>query len=128
MVVLGIDYGSSKVGLALSNREGTLALPFKTLKGSPDVIADIIELIISESIEHIVVGIPRSLNNTDTEQTKVVHDFVAKLKDAISIPISTFPEQLSSRAAQVAMQHSGDDDASAAAIVLQDFLDQRLSQ
>ncbi len=130
--ILGIDYGDSRIGLALSDPTKTIASPFKTI-----INTDINHLkikfkkIISEQeIECFVLGLPISLNGQDTSQTKKVKSFGEDLKN-LNIPIFFQDERLSSVIAQKSLikqniktgHNKHKIDERAAAIILQQFLD-----
>lgn len=123
MKALGIDYGEKKIGLSIS--AGSIALPWKILnnfKSNNEVIDEIKKIIDQEKIEVIVVGKPLSLRGTGSNQTKVVNDFVDFIKKNVNLPVYEIDERFSS---QMAQKQSGgrNDDAQAAANILQTYLD-----
>ena len=125
MKVLGIDYGEKKVGLSLS--AGSLALPWKILnnfKSNQELIEEIIKIIKQEKIEIVVVGMPLSLQGKLSVQTKVVKEFFALFKKNISIPLFAIDERYSSQMAQTQLAGKNDD-AQAAANILQTYLDKK---
>jgi putative Holliday junction resolvase len=141
MRVLAIDYGARRMGLALSDATGTLASPWKTIERPPSERGTI-ELLIREidrlaaeddSLGVIVVGWPRRLNGSPTDQTPRVEALAKALEQRVSIPVILQDERLSSHEAEQRLAVNERDwrrrkpklDAAAAAIVLQDFLDQR---
>ena len=83
---LGLDVGDKRTGVAISDPEGLLAVPLTVIvRESEDTfIDDIIELVEQHQIEHIVVGLPRSLNGSLGRQADKVTTFVEKLRDAIA--------------------------------------------
>jgi len=116
--VLGIDYGSSKVGLALADLETKVAVPLEAVE--PNQLNDkISELIESEGLEKIVVGLPLNMAGKESNQTKEVKSFIAKLKAKLNIDIDVEDERLSTAQAQ----KSGKDDAVAAMYILQSYVD-----
>ncbi len=123
MKALGIDYGEKKIGLSIS--VGSIALPWKILnnfKSNNEVIDEIKKIIDQEKIEVIVVGKPLSLRGTGSNQTKVVNDFVDFIKKNVNLPVYEIDERFSSQMAQ--KQSIGkNDDAQAAANILQTYLD-----
>ena len=125
MKVLGIDYGEKKVGLSLS--AGSLALPWKILndfKSNQELIEEIIKIIKQEKIEIVVVGMPLSLQGKLSAQTKVVKEFFELFKKNISIPLFAIDERYSSQMAQTQLAGKNDD-AQAAANILQTYLDKK---
>ena len=132
--VLGLDYGDSRIGLALSDPLKIIASPLKTIsnKSSEFIKKKLSDLIIDNDIELIVVGLPISLKGKETEQTKKVKLFIKKI-NCFDIPIFTQDERLSSISAKKSLIiqkiKTGHNkqliDSTAAAIFLQQFLDIR---
>ena len=130
--ILGIDYGDSRIGLALSDPLKIIASPFRTIsnKGDEWVIRDLKAIISEKEIESFVVGLPLSLKGQDTHQTKKVRVFTQSIT-IFNIPIHLQDERLSSISAKKSLiqqniktghnKHMIDE--SAAAIFLQQFLD-----
>ena len=132
--VLGLDYGDSRIGLALSDPLKMIASPLKTIsnKSSQFIKKKLSDLIIDNDIELIVVGLPISLKGKETEQTKKVKLFIKKI-NCFNIPVFTQDERLSSISAKKSLIiqkiKTGHNkqliDSTAAAIFLQQFLDIR---
>ena len=132
--VLGLDYGDSRIGLALSDPLKLIASPLKTIsnKSSEFIKKKLSDLIIDNDIELIVVGLPISMKGKETEQTKKVKLFIESIK-CFDIPIFTQDERLSSISAKKSLiiqkiktgQNKQLIDSTAAAIFLQQFLDIR---
>ena len=143
MRILGIDYGARRVGLALSDVTATLASPWKMIERPPSdratidlLMRDIQQLLDDgDGLEAIVVGWPRRLDGTPTDQTPHVEALRAALERRVSVPVVLQDERLSSHEADERLAVRERDwrrrkaklDAAAAAIVLQDYLDQRRS-
>lgn len=127
--ILGIDYGTKRIGMALSDERGMMAFPYGVFDISgktPDqIFQGIATLCSKEQIEKIVIGVPRGLSTMqDTEMTDKVFSFADGLKK-LTIPVFYEEEFLSSKQAQrgsTAKQHI---DASAAALILQSYLDRK---
>ena len=87
--LLGIDYGDSRIGLALSDPHKIIASPFKTIKnkGNEYVVEILTEVKVEKQIELIILGLPIGLNNKDTSQTKKVRSF-AGLIGILDVPIT----------------------------------------
>lgn len=123
---LGIDYGLSRIGLAIADTETKIARPLKTV-GAADLVATIKH---EGPFEAIVVGLPRSLNGTDTPQTLAVRRFSDDvLWRKLRIEPVFQDEAGTSGVAEDRLKESGkkyvkaDIDAEAASIILQDYLD-----
>jgi putative Holliday junction resolvase len=138
--VLGIDLGERRIGLAVSDASGTLARPLKTIergRADRDAVAQlrllVAELDADECIGSIVVGLPRRLDGSPTDQTARVEQMVALLSKTLNRPVYTQDERLSSHEADARLAVRERDwrkrkaklDAAAAAVILQDFLDAR---
>jgi len=132
--VFGIDYGDSRIGLAMSDPLKIIASPFKTIRneGNEKCLQVFQSLIKEKDVEAIVVGLPIGLKGQETVQTKKVRAF-AKLLYALKLPIHLEDERLSSVSAEKSMIQqnikTGHNkeliDQRAAAIILQQFLDKQ---
>ena len=132
--VLGIDYGDSRIGLAMSDPIKIIASPFKTIlnEGNEKCLQVFQSLIKEKDVEAIVVGLPIGLKGQETVQTKKVREF-ADLLYALKLPIHLEDERLSSVSAEKSMiqqniktgHNKGLIDQRAAAIILQQFLDKQ---
>lgn len=141
MRVLGIDYGQRRIGLALSDATGLLARPWKTVArlGNPAQVAAMLIVEITalqaeeDGVEAIVLGLPRRLNGDEHEQTRIVRQLAGSLQRLSAVPLHLQDERLSSREADARLARREKDwrkrkatlDATAAAVILQDFLDGR---
>jgi putative Holliday junction resolvase len=138
MRVLGVDVGSRRVGLAISDPSRTLARPLTTIvvASEEEAVARLAEKIAEiaaepDGLSAIVVGLPASLDGSPNDATRRVTRFVEALRSRSEIPIETEDERLSSREAESRLAIRERDwrkrkarlDAAAAAVVLQDYLD-----
>ena len=137
MRYMGLDIGDRWIGVALSDPSAKLASPLTILKRSDD-IADM-EAIVSIIEQHdaglVIVGLPRMLNGSLGIQAQKVEAFTRQLQDRIDIPVEFRDERLTTVSARLLMRASGTkksrrkrDDAIAAAVILQAFLDEDQSQ
>ena len=121
MRVLAIDYGTKRIGLALSDETQTLAREYKIL--SPSEFWEQISLIISEElVGRVVIGLPLNMSGESTEKTDEAREFADTLKVKVSVPIEMVDERLSS---VMAAEITGSDkniDSLAAQIFLQNYL------
>jgi putative Holliday junction resolvase len=119
MRLLGIDYGSKRIGLAIGDDDVKIATPFVVV-GSIEEVKRVIK---EEGIEKVVIGLPLSLKRGETEQTKKVKEFAKNLSGETGFEIGqgivfvdeTFTTRMS----------RGDKYMSAAALILQTYFDQR---
>lgn len=129
MRILGIDYGSSRVGIALGDTDAPLASAWMVLqnKGEDALISEIQDVVKREMAEKVVVGIPRPFANQSAanDQVRDILAFVEKLR-ATGLDVDTFDESLTSRIASQQAHESGrkgSQDDLAAASMLQGWLD-----
>lgn len=141
MRILGIDVGRRRIGVAISDATGTLARPLTTIRAA-DTLERTVELVTElvhrlsledEGLAEIVVGLPKHLDGSPSEQTGLVTAFAAALEAAVILPIRLQDERLTSREAESRLAETDRNwrtrkmrlDAAAAAVFLQDHLDQR---
>lgn len=131
MKYLGIDYGESKVGLAIGDDESHLALPYQIIQGATreklfETINDIIK---AESIGLVVVGLPINTIGESSAQTEIVKKFADELKTKVSVEVALQDERFSSAEAHKLgagtreFRRDKRDDDVAAMIMLQSYLD-----
>jgi len=129
---LGIDLGSKRIGIALSDNSNIIASPHKTLifNNQKDLLNQLGELINEFDIKTIVLGLPLGMNGEDSLQTKKIREFKSSLS-IFNIPIIYEDERLSSVSAKKSMviqniktgHNKSEIDMRAAAIILQQYLD-----
>ena len=129
---LGIDFGTKRVGLALSDRSNMIASPYKTLNyvSEKDLITQLETIVTKNDIEILVLGLPINMKGEDTAQTMKVRNF-KEILSTLRIPIVYEDERLSSVSAinslilqNVKTGHNKPEiDKIAAAIILQQYLD-----
>lgn len=123
MRILGIDYGTKRIGLALSDETETIANPYKVV-----VSKDFLDIIVAEAknlgIETIVIGESRDFTGRENPLMEAVHKFSKKLEGA-GLKVFLEPEYSSSVEASRFQGVREDIDASAAAIILQRYLDKQ---
>ena len=125
MKYLGIDYGTKRIGIAVSDEEGAFAFPKEILESTPAAAGAIAQLVQDEAISTIVVGYSLASNGQENAIASAVETFIAKLKGATSIPIVLEREDFSTVEAHRYQTSAGPRDDSAAAIILQRFLDKQ---
>jgi putative Holliday junction resolvase len=131
MVVLGIDYGAKRVGLALA-LEDEMPQRFKVVANDDGLMACLVELAEDHDIDTVVVGLPRNLDGDDTAQTQEVREFVDQLADAFDCEVVLQDEADTSNIARQRLQMAKLPpveverlvDAEAATIILEDYLAQ----
>ena len=133
MRILAIDYGSQRIGLALSDPTGTLArpLPFVPAKADLKLAREIAGMAKKEEAHLILLGLPRNMDGSSGEAAAKVQAFAAVLGQATPIRIQLIDERLSTVQASRQLQESGKNarqqrgkiDSEAAAVLLQGYLD-----
>ncbi|MFH0768405.1 MAG: Holliday junction resolvase RuvX [Chloroflexota bacterium] len=134
---LGLDIGDKRIGVALSDPGGILASPFTIIdcKDEKQDIETIINIVNQHEVEQIIVGLPRSLDGSIGRQAQKVEAFVQKLRSQTEIPLEFRDERLTTVSARRLMREASTkkskrkvrDDAVAAALILQGYLDETKS-
>lgn len=131
--IIGIDYGTKRVGLASTDPLQLIASPLTTV-AAHELFNFLKDYLAQNPVEAFVLGLPKNLDNTDSETTQKVRAFYDLLKKKFpDIPIHWIDERFSSKIALDAMirggstkkqrQQKGNIDKVSAAIILQSFLD-----
>ena len=132
--ILGLDIGDRRIGVALSDPQGILASPLSIINRSDEGLDTeaIVNIISQYEVEQIVVGLPRSLDGSLGNQAEKVKDFIQKLCSYVKTPLEFRDERLTTVSAK-RLLHSANtrktrkrvwDDAVAAALILQGYLDE----
>lgn len=139
--VAGLDVGERRIGVAVSDLTGTLARPVGVLQTS-GLDGDAVERAATElarlaaeedGLASLVVGLPRRLDGSPNDMTPRVQAFADALRTRIGVPVILQDERLTSREAESRLARREKDwrarkkqiDAAAAAIILQDYLDEQ---
>ena len=126
MRYLGIDYGSKRIGIAVSDDEGRMAFPVGVIANRGEsAIKEIASRTKKECVRIIVVGLPVGLDGKETEQTGKIRLFIMALTKAIQLPVETENEMFTSRMAAGSGMKGDHVDAASAAIILQSYLDKQ---
>jgi putative Holliday junction resolvase len=130
--VLGIDPGEARVGVAVSDDLGILALPLETIDVcKTDPCARIVQIVAEKAVSTIIVGVPRNMNGSFGAAAKKAQDLIAKLRLLVECPVIGWDERLTTVSAQRALREAGRKakaqrpviDQVAAQILLQSWLD-----
>lgn len=135
MRILALDHGTVRIGVALSDELKMLATPLEYLPAEPfaKLVERLRQLIREKEVELILVGLPRNMDGTYGPAALKVQEFVAALRSALTVPIQTWDERLTSVQAHRYLAEGGVRDRDrrqkvdqmAAAILLQSYLDSR---
>lgn len=133
--ILGIDYGERRLGFAISDEMGIIAMPLcvVTVEHPRHALDEVQRLVQEKQAGQVVVGMPLNMNGTRGPASEAVARFVARLGKAIAIPVATWDERLSSKAAERILidadvrrqKRKGVIDQLAAQIMLQSYLDSK---
>lgn len=135
MRILGVDYGTVRIGLALSDPTGMLAQGLSVLKRKTDAqaLADILQIIHQHGVDEVVVGLPRHMNGSLGEKAQVCQAFADEIATASGLPVAMYDERLTTVAAErmlieadvMRKRRKQVIDAVAATLLLQGYLDRK---
>ena len=131
--ILALDYGTKRIGVALSDELGWTAQPLETLERRTldrDLV-HIQELVTAHDVREVVIGLPLRLNGEEGPAVQAVHLFVARLGEVLSVPIVMWDERMTTRSAEELLiaadvsrkKRKGVVDRVAAAILLLGYLE-----
>lgn len=125
-VILALDYGSQRVGVAVTDAEQKYALAHGVVAAQPPskALGAIQEVVRAEGVERIVVGLPRTLEGGEGVQARTVRDFGSALARVTQLPVEYVDERFTSRdAASIAAEKGTAPDAEAARLILEMWLE-----
>src|SRR5689334_18687008 len=107
--IMGIDYGTVRLGIALSDELQFLAHPAETvLMHKPAAaLTRVAALVHEKEVERIIVGLPRQLNGVLGDSAAKAQEFAEKLRPLVSCEVETWDERLSTVAAQRSLREAG---------------------
>jgi putative Holliday junction resolvase len=131
--VVGLDLGSKRIGVAVSDATGTLASPYEVVERSPQSYARVRAIVEETEAERVVVGLPLSLSGDEGPAARAAREEAAALSDVVAVPVELYDERLTTVSAQRSMmdlQMKADArkrvvDKVAAAVMLQSWLESR---
>ncbi len=129
--VLGVDPGSKRCGIAITDSKPSMAFPRPAIARDDKTLTRLRELVEEESVSTVVIGRPVSLAGNDTASTKDADEFIAQVRDHVNVPVIQFDERLTTRDAQKSLSEAGLTtkasrdriDSAAAVIMLQNYVD-----
>jgi len=135
MRILGLDHGTKRIGVAVSDETKTIAQPLEYIPAEPfaDFLTRLKQLLREKEIDLILIGLPRNMDGSYGPAAEKVQTFVGVLSGAITVPIKTWDERLTSSQANKILIQGGlrrdkrkeKVDKMAAAILLQSYLDSK---
>jgi putative Holliday junction resolvase len=133
MRILALDHGTRRIGVAISDELKIIAQPLEYIPAEPfaDFLVRLKTLLAEKEIALVLVGLPRNMDGSYGPAALKVQTFIAALQDAITVPIKTWDERLTSAQANKILIQGGvrrdqrkeKVDKMAAAILLQSYLD-----
>ena len=122
--IMGIDYGSKRVGIALTDESASVAFPKAVLPNDRHLVAGILEFIAAHDVTEVVIGESKDNRGADNSIARSVRNFALQIEQGAGVIIHLEPEFYST---QEARTHTGtwSVDAEAAAIILNSFLSKR---
>ena len=133
MRILALDHGTKRIGVAVSDEMKMIATPLEYIPAEPfaEFLARLREILREKEVELIIIGLPRNMDGSYGPAALRVQEFVAVLKDALTIPLKTLDERLTTVQAQRFLiqgnvrreKRKEKVDKTAAAILLQSYLD-----
>ena len=138
MRIMGLDFGSRTVGVAISDSllltaQGVEIIRRKEENKLRQTLARIEELIVENEVEEIVLGLPKNMNDTEGVRVELTKEFKEKLERRTGLPVYFWVERLTTVDADKAMMEAGIRrenrkdyvDMIAATLILQGYLDRR---
>ena len=141
MRIMGLDFGSKTVGVAISDEllitaQGIEIIRRKEENKLRQTLARIEELIVEYEVQEIVLGLPKNMNATEGVRVELTEEFREKLERRTGLSVTMWDERLTTVAADKAMMEAGIRrerrkdyvDMIAATLILQGYLDLRASR
>ena len=112
MRILGLDYGSKTVGVAMTDALGMTVQPYKTIQRDREsklrqTLSEIAEIVEQYQTEKIVMGLPLNMDDTEGDRAAKTRDFAEKLKLRVAVPIEFTDERLTTMEAEEILDQSG---------------------
>ncbi|OGE83569.1 MAG: hypothetical protein A3B10_03260 [Candidatus Doudnabacteria bacterium RIFCSPLOWO2_01_FULL_44_21] len=131
MRILALDWGTVRVGAAVSDPDGKIAFPLDRFIDKQSADEEIKKIIQELEVAKIVIGLPKGLNGQETESSKLALQFIENLKEKIAQPIEILDERFTTIAATKSLANQGISekeqrglrDNLSAQIMLQQYLD-----
>ena len=126
MKYLGIDYGTKRIGIAISDSDGVFAFPnsiIENTKKDAQVFSTLLNIIEKENIKKIILGESLDYGGKQNKIMKEIKKFSEKIQKEFSLPVHFEKEFLTSVEARRYKDNKREADASASALILQRYLD-----
>jgi putative Holliday junction resolvase len=132
--IVGIDFGTVRIGLAISDERHILARSLGMLHNKPGFALQLLELLKKEgAVDKIVVGLPLKMSGQDSAMTEAARQFAKNLESDIKLPVELWDERLTSALIERSLSDAGVrrkdraqmSDTLSAVIILQSYLDRK---
>lgn len=123
MKYLGIDFGTKRVGTAISDEGNEMAFPYSVILNDKNIFNNFEEIIKKEKVEKIIIGESKNFAGEPNKIMIEIKNFKKILEKKFEIKIYFEPEFMTSQQAELIQGKNQMHDASAAAIILQSYLD-----
>lgn len=112
MRILGLDYGSKTVGVAITDPMGITVQPLKTIVRDREsalrkTLKEIQQIVEENDVEKIILGLPLNMNDTEGDRARSTREFAEKLRLRVSVPIEFEDERLTTMEAAEILDESG---------------------
>ena len=136
MRYIGLDLGTKTLGVALSDATGLIAHTYKTIRHNEDynyLVNEVKKIVKEESVDVIVLGLPKNMNNTIGPKGELCQEFKTKLENKIKLPVYLQDERLTTvEATNILIEgnvkrkkRKSFVDQIAATLILQEYLDRK---
>lgn len=121
---MALDFGAARTGVAVSDPTGTIARPLGVVEGAAGEggLARVAELVRSEEVDQVVVGLPLTLRGDHGRQAEATARFVDALRPLVAVPVETWDERFTTTLAASTPGSASAEDARAAAHLLSSYL------
>jgi len=133
MKIIGLDYGSKRLGFAVSDPSETMALVLSTVevKGKKDAIRAVMEVCEEQEADKLIIGLPRNMDGSIGPMAEEVKSFSIELRGILKIPVENYDERLTTAMVERSLidqdvsraRRKGVRDKLAAQAILQGYLD-----
>ncbi len=123
MKYLGIDYGEKRIGVALSDDDGQMAFPHSVIKNDNKILENFAKIISDNDVRVIIIGESKNYKMEDNLIMEDILNLKKVLEKEFDLEIDLHPEILTSAQAEKIQGKNNMVDASAAAIILQSYID-----
>jgi putative Holliday junction resolvase len=122
---MGIDFGTKRVGIAVSDSENKFAIPYSVIQNSKKLLDEVNTIICDNEVEVVILGESKDFKGKDNKVMEKIREFKEEIENKLGKKVIFEPEFLTSHQAQHIQGKTDLLDASAAAIILQSYLDRQ---